>query len=382
VIGLLLLAPGWPGLAAAQIGGEVGVVTALSGRATVARVALPQPLPLKFKDGVFLRDRISTAENSLVRVLLGGKALITARELSVLTITEELSRSTVDLEAGRIAVGVSRPQMRPGESIEIRTPHAIAAVRGTVLVVEIVKPTAAAAGPEATNIHVLHGLVDVFPSNAPGAPAVRVGKQQTVKVTADSVGRVRPLSAAESARLTGDLSAPRPPHTDLSESLKQEIGGRAQATATALVQALLRASPDRARPGSPAAEPDGATDAALFEATGPVLAATGRTAMFRALEAGALPQTGPVAAASGLVSESGVSAVTSTTAATTATAATAVTTSVTTVTSAATAPTTTSIVSPPTTPAPTTILGPPVLKPLEKPIRQGLGILSPTAISN
>lgn len=37
----------------------------------VARPVLPQPGPLKFKDDVFLQDRIATRENSVARLLLG-----------------------------------------------------------------------------------------------------------------------------------------------------------------------------------------------------------------------------------------------------------------------------------------------------------------------
>jgi hypothetical protein len=416
VIGLLLLILGWPSPAGAQIGGEVGVVTTLSGRATVARVVLPRPLPLKFKDGVFVRDRISTAENSLVRVLLGGKALVTARELSVLMITEEMGRSTVSLEAGKIGVAVSRPQMRAGEAIEIRTPHAIAAVRGTVLVVEIIKSTATAAGPEATKIHVLKGAVDVSSSNAPEAPAVRVGTLQTVTVSGDAVGEVRRLSASESAQVTGDLQPPEPPHTELGQSLKQEIGARAQARAAALVQAIVRASGGGADDGSPGADGhSGEMDIALLEATGPMLAASaGQTPMSPTLEVGALSPTGSVAVTSGLVSESTVSAVTTTTATTTTTTVMGIatsTTATTTVTGITGSPTTTTSVTRITSPAPptTTIKGitasatttttnaatapsatptalttviQPVLKPLEKSLRQGVGVLSTTAIPN
>jgi hypothetical protein len=66
----------------------VGVVTALNGDATVARVALTQPLALRKRDDVLLHDRITTGERSLVHVLLRNRALLTVRELSVLTITE------------------------------------------------------------------------------------------------------------------------------------------------------------------------------------------------------------------------------------------------------------------------------------------------------
>jgi hypothetical protein len=84
------------------------VVAALSGTAAVARATLPRPLPLRFRDEVFLQDQIRTAEKSIVRVLLGGKALVTVREISVLTITETPGRSTIELTSGKIAVAVAR----------------------------------------------------------------------------------------------------------------------------------------------------------------------------------------------------------------------------------------------------------------------------------
>ena len=65
-----------------------GVVTRLTGEATIARVTLPQPRALGLRDDVFLRDEIRTQERSLVHVLMGGKALLTIRELSVLKMTE------------------------------------------------------------------------------------------------------------------------------------------------------------------------------------------------------------------------------------------------------------------------------------------------------
>jgi hypothetical protein len=117
----------------AQTSDAVGVVTTIDGRATVARPAIPAPLSLKFKDDVFGRDKISTQENSLVRVLLGGKAILTVRELSQVTISEEPGRAVVTLPDGKVVLAVAKQRMRPGESIEIRTPNAVAAVRGSML---------------------------------------------------------------------------------------------------------------------------------------------------------------------------------------------------------------------------------------------------------
>ena len=128
---LLLVLSLWPALALAQQPSKAGVVTALRGQATVARIALPQPALLHFKDDVFFQDRVATERDSIVKVLLGGKALVTIRELSDFSIVEGPNKSTVNLNLGRLAFQVLRRLMRPGEEFEVRTPNAIAAVRGT-----------------------------------------------------------------------------------------------------------------------------------------------------------------------------------------------------------------------------------------------------------
>src|SRR5207249_7894054 len=113
---------------------KAGIITIPEGSATARRAVLPAPVPLKFKDEVFLQDGVTTGDRSLVRMLLGGKALITVRERSHVTITEVPGRSTVDLESGKAALAVARDKMAQGEVINFRTPNAVAAVRGTVIV--------------------------------------------------------------------------------------------------------------------------------------------------------------------------------------------------------------------------------------------------------
>jgi len=175
-------------------GGEetrAGVVTKLVGTATVARAALPQPAPLHFKDDVLLQDRITTGESSAVRVLLGGKATITARERSVLTITEIPGTATVRLAAGRAAIAVVKDKMKPGEIIEIRTPNAVVAVRGTVVIAEV-EPVV---GGYRSTITILKGHVDVTKLDGAGrltGAAVDVRMLERVIVT-----NAKPLAAAE-----------------------------------------------------------------------------------------------------------------------------------------------------------------------------------------
>src|SRR5215475_11227298 len=177
----------------------VGVVTNVEGIATVARVALPEPRPLQFKDDLFLRDRITTGERSLVRVLLGGKATVTARERSVLTITEVPGVATINLGDGRVAVAVAKGLMKPGEVIEIKTPNAVTAIRGTVVIAEV-QPVS---GGHQSTITILRGLVDVTKVDSTGAlsgPAVKVGAHERVTV----VG-ARPVPAPQ--KITREAAA-------------------------------------------------------------------------------------------------------------------------------------------------------------------------------
>ena len=114
-----------------------GVVTGLQGQAQLTRPAAT-PSALKFKDGVVIRDVIDTREKSLARILFGGRSTVTVRELTRLEVREELlpgggRRDVHDLSSGAILVNVARQLMKPGDEVIIRTPNAVAAVRGSTI---------------------------------------------------------------------------------------------------------------------------------------------------------------------------------------------------------------------------------------------------------
>lgn len=183
---------------------KVGVVTTVVGPVTVARASLP-PEPLKFKDDVFVRDRVITGEQAITRILLGGKVIITAREHSTLTITETPGLSTIHLTGGRIAVAVERSKMKPGERVDIRTPNAVAGVRGTVLIVE--------AETNVSTITVLRGLVHVTRLDpATGALVGKftaVGARQTVSVRNNVLpARSKAITAGRAEELSHDFTPP------------------------------------------------------------------------------------------------------------------------------------------------------------------------------
>jgi hypothetical protein len=170
-----------------------GVITLLQGPVTATRATVPEPVPLQHRDGVFADERIATGENGFARILLGGKAIVTMRERSTLQIAEELSTSTVVIGEGRVAVAVARELTKTGESIEVRTPTALAISRGAVVVAAVTKSV--------STFTVVRGLVDVTRidplSHRPVGPRVMLrGNQQ---VTIPATGLLRPLPAGPGA---------------------------------------------------------------------------------------------------------------------------------------------------------------------------------------
>jgi hypothetical protein len=118
-----------------------GVVTAVQGQAELTRPGVPKPTLLHQKDGVIIRDVIDTREKSMARMLFGGKATVTMKELSRFEVREETlpggaTRSTVELNSGALLLNVARELMKPGDEVIIRTNNAIAAVRGSMIYAE------------------------------------------------------------------------------------------------------------------------------------------------------------------------------------------------------------------------------------------------------
>jgi FecR protein len=215
VVALCVLVP--PAPASAQ-STKAGVVTSLEGNVTVTRIAVP-PQPLKFRDDVFVNDRVTTGEQSLARMLLGGKAVVTVRERSALTITEVPGKATIDLAAGKIAVAVARDKMRPGESIEIRAANAIAGIRGTVVVAEVSSASAQVGGGNLTGTFwVLRGAIEAFLASQPGAPML-VGALQQFRG-----GIVTNIAPGQMVNILSGLSSTKLPTPAGSDEQAKEEG--------------------------------------------------------------------------------------------------------------------------------------------------------------
>ena len=195
---------------------KAGIVTTLEGNVTARRVALPET-PLKFRDDVLLQDTISTGDKSLARMLLGGKAVVTVRERSVLTITEIPGRSVIELETGKFALAVAREKMRPGEEIQIRTPNAVAGVRGTVVITEVNRQTAqlgrGAAGV-VTNFYVLRGNIIAQPldisTRVPIGTPLPIATMHAYSGAGAAAPRVTPVPPEQVGQITSGLKPSGP----------------------------------------------------------------------------------------------------------------------------------------------------------------------------
>ena len=244
VAGLALALP-----AAAQSPTPAGVVTNLQGTANLQRVSTTQPtpqlLPLKFRDDVLVQDRITTGDQSLVRILLGGKAVVTVREHSSLTITDTQTTSTINMSAGKIALAVAKDRMKPGESIEIRTPNAVAGVRGTVLIAEVSQATAqagTAASGVTSRFTLLTGIVDVTlldpTTGRPGASRFTLNPLQTLGITGftppPGPRNITPAQAQAAANgyKVNLKDAPQAGNAQISDKQVEEATNAAAATAT------------------------------------------------------------------------------------------------------------------------------------------------------
>jgi hypothetical protein len=189
---------------AAEGESATGVVTALSGQAQVKHLAAEATVPVKTKDEVYRGDTLGTAERTVARLLLEKRMRLTIREFSIVTLPGPGNPSTVNLERGSLGMALARGLFRLGEEIRVRTPHAVAALRGTMLIVEV--PPApdtphycARNGTEC--FHVLKGSIEVKMSTDEDAPWFRVNASEGVSVIDGKLGPVRRMSDTVIANL-------------------------------------------------------------------------------------------------------------------------------------------------------------------------------------
>lgn len=257
-----------PALALAQTPPRLGMVTALTGEATVTRPASPEAVSLQYKDSLSAGDRLWTAERSVLRVILrGSSALLSMGQLSLATLAREGSATVVELEAGKIYVGVVAPQgaAPPSLTTEIRTPNAVVIFRGTSVVMELTRVGDPRGRPTVqTTLSVLSGTVEVLPRRAGSRVARKVGANTAVSVVGDVVGPLRQFNAAAAAALMTGLKPEELQHSDSGESIVEGVtkqGRDDAATDAAAAAAARRQSGKKASGTVPGLDKDGTAGA-------------------------------------------------------------------------------------------------------------------------
>src|SRR5438034_295554 len=133
---------------------------------------------------------------------------------------------TVDVGGGRVAVAVARERMRPGDLVEVRTPNAVAGIRGTVIVAEVFDA-------QRSVITVLKGVIDVTRLDAGRAagPATILNALQQVTITgANPVPTPQPIPSDAAQRMGAEFRSAPP--RGAQSATTTAVGGGAASTAT------------------------------------------------------------------------------------------------------------------------------------------------------
>lgn len=252
--------------AAAESARVAGQVIAVAGPVTVMRPEVT-PHPLKFRDKLYWRDVVDARKEGIARVLLGGKATVTVRELSRLELREERRvegvRYVADLVSGKMRASVARMLMRPGEQVEVWTFNSIASVRGTDFIVETVerpnlagtfgllggREVAQAVGDSGTTsretvIVTLSGLVDVSNRLASTGRVEQIGAYDGARVSGNREPVRFQISADDLKLYLKGLIPPRPQEArsgDRAEGVGDKVERVAQTASRQSASALGRA---------------------------------------------------------------------------------------------------------------------------------------------
>jgi hypothetical protein len=258
----VLLAP-----ALVRAADPAGTVAALQGRAEAQRGATAAWAALAVRQDVFVGDRLRTAEASRLKLLMRDDSVITLGAKSELVIDAQLVRtegstSTLGVAVGAVRAVVTDRYGTKGSRFEVKTPTAVAGVRGTgflALVDEDAKRTR------------IVGLYDVTAVRSVTDPAgrreVRVGPGQITEVLAGALPtKPRDLAPGERAALEA-LATVGPPSGEIP-------GSEAPPAGAGEVPDEGSGDPgDPATPGPPGGgaiqRPDGAIDQPLDRLRGP-----------------------------------------------------------------------------------------------------------------
>lgn len=126
-------------LAQAQV---VGTVEKIEGAPEVKRSGTSNWSSIKNADTVAIGDQLRTREGTKMAIRMSDDSMLTLAEKTVITIDDQTLKpsgqntSIFSLLLGKVRAVVSDRYKEPGSRFEVRTPTAVAGVRGTEFIAE------------------------------------------------------------------------------------------------------------------------------------------------------------------------------------------------------------------------------------------------------
>jgi len=184
----------------------VGWVSALEGTGEVQHAGESDWVPLAAADGVVQGDQVRTGAAARMKILLRDDSVLTLGESSQLRLDEQVAgpapQSTLWLLFGRIRAIATERYGAAGARFEVKTPTAIAGVRGTEFIAQ---------HDAAQDESVVVGLVDTTTvrgvEDAAGARAILLGPGQSTRIRRGSYPSPATMMPAGQLRsLIGDTT--------------------------------------------------------------------------------------------------------------------------------------------------------------------------------
>jgi hypothetical protein len=252
------------GLAWAQ--SPAGTVAALQGRADSQAAGQPAWRALALKSDVFVGERVRTADASRLKLLMRDDSVLTLGPRSELTIDQQVVKgdggaatdtSRLGALVGSVRAVVTERYGSRGSSFEVKTPTAVAGVRGTGFVVLV-----DADGKRTRVIGLYHTTWVRSVADSRGRHEVRIGPGQITEIIAGGEPtKPREVTREEQESLTGDTTM---------------AGGPGTQPATGTATTPPEGSGDTGDPatpgpptGLPSQRPDAAIDQPLDRLPGP-----------------------------------------------------------------------------------------------------------------
>ncbi len=118
-------------LSAAPLSAQDATLAAVMGKVSIRSEGEKRYLPAKTGDSLIYSDVVKTGPNSLAHIIFADGSAVLVKENSRLVLQGTPEKKVVSFSIGEFLVGIKR-KFSTWQSFKVRTPSAVAAVRGTL----------------------------------------------------------------------------------------------------------------------------------------------------------------------------------------------------------------------------------------------------------